>query len=425
MLWGLLLACTPGFQEPETPEYTASLRSGLSVDPFSGMLWVGRVEQDPQTQSEVDAEYEAILTQVEAQGEFTLEQLMALAELDAKLLAASTARVSQVDPAALRATEVGAFRGESAPLAVFAPAGVYLGAKPVDAQGYATGSMVYEHPQTDAFLRGGRLEPSPLGGWFLRELAGTYALVPDSLGWSLPLASGDYAFLNNGELLGLRSGELLRWDPGVSEPTARIFLPEGVRPTQILDLAVTDQHALLAKPYESGQGIEVWLVDLVSGALSILPAHFIKGKFTDEGGFVYGETGGVVSIYSAQGNLVNELSFEGEGEAWLSPDGGAMVYENEEGVGWQDLATGASTFEVERDLYSFQYAQGRLWITAPDGVESLDLDTGVWEMWPAAGCSLTQLVVLPDEQTLAGRCGDSEVGLFDTLSGAMTGRVGL
>lgn len=425
MLWGLLLACTPGFSEPEIPDYTVTLRSGLSVDPFTGMLWVGRVEKDPQTEAEVQAEYEAIMAQVEVQGEYTWEQIEAIGELENRAHAASSVRVNRVDPAAMLATEIGLYLGESAPLAVFASAGVYLGSKPVDESGFATGSMVYEHPETEGFLRGGGLAPSPLGGWFLHKQGGVHALVPDSLGWSLPLASGDYAFLNNGELLGLRSGELLRWQPGVSEPTSRIALPNGVRPKQILDLAASDQHALLANPFGSEQGIEVWLVDLTSGALTALPSTFIKGKFTDEGGFVYGENGGVVSIYSAQGKLVNELSFEGEGEAWLSPDGGAMVYENEDGVGWQDLATGARTFEEERDLNSFQYAQRRLWITDSNGLESLDLDTGLWELWPLADCALSQLVVLPDGQTLAGRCGGSEVALFDTLSGTMTGRVGL
>ena len=425
MLWGLLLACTPGFSEPEIPDYTASLRSGLSVDPFTGMLWIGRVEQDPQVQAEVQAEYEAIMAQAEASGELTWEELMYLGDLDARVHAASTARVSKVDPQTLQATEIGVYQGEAGPAAVFAPAGVYLGERPVDDQGYATGSVVYEHPETEGFLRGGGLAPSPLGGWFLHKQGGVHALVPDSLGWSLPLASGDYAFLNKGELLGLRSGELLRWQPGVSEPTSRIALPNGVRATQILDLAASDQHALLAIPYESGQGPEVWLIDLVSGALTVLPPSFIKGKFTDEGGFVYGESGGVVSIYSAQGNLVNELSFEGEGEAWLSPDGGAMVFENEDGVGWRSVATGANTFEEERDLSSFQYAQGRLWTSAAGGVESLDLDTGLWEMWSLGDCSLSQLVVLPDAQTLAGRCGSDEVGLFDTVSGALVGRVGL
>ena len=190
MLWGLLLACTPGFSEPEIPDYTASLRSGLSVDPFTGMLWIGRVEKDPQVQAEVDAEAEAIFAQVDAAGEWTLDQLMALEALDDRVLAASTARVSQVDPLALQATEVGSFRGEAGPVAVFAPAGVYLGAKPVDEQGYATGSVVYEHPETEGFLRGGGLAPSPLGGWFLHKQGGVHALVPDSLGWSLPLEIG-------------------------------------------------------------------------------------------------------------------------------------------------------------------------------------------------------------------------------------------
>jgi hypothetical protein len=66
-----------------------------------------------------------------------------------------------------------------------------------------------------------------------------------------------------------------------------------------------------------------------------------------------------------------------------------------------------------------------MWTSAAGGVESLDLDTGLWEMWSRGDCRLGELVVLPQAQTLAGRCGSDGVGLFDTVSGALVGRVGL
>lgn len=427
MLWGLLVGCGPGFAEPEIPEYTVSLRSGLGVDPFTGMLWAGRVEKDPQLQAQVDAEVEAIFAEAEEQGELTLEQLLRLEELDDQVYRASTARVTRVDPDTLQVSEVGVFQGEAGPVAVFAPAGTYLGARPVDAEGYATGSVVYGHPETSAFLRGGRLAPSPLGGWFVQDHNGVHALVPDSLGWSLPLDFGDYAFLNSGVLLGLSAGELVLWEPGQDGPKTRFALPTGVRPTELVDVASDDQHALIARPKEGVEGTQVWLADLSTGAVTAMPSTFFQGRFSDEGGVVYGSSQGVVTVYNAQGALLHEIpiSEDGRGEAWLSPDGQAMVYETSEGVGWRSLATGASTFVDERDLNSFQYAQGRIWVTASGGVESLDLDTGLWEMWPLAGCTLSYLVVLPDAQTLAGRCGQDEVALFDTVSGGMRGRVGL